>query len=162
MKSDTKSRGADPAAFIAEAGKLATEFGWRAKSFERDGEAVLVALTETDPSFERCVWVYNIERMSIRCMLVGKEKVPSKRRAAAFELCARINEGLPFGCLEYSLRDDVLVFRDSADAEWGPLDKLVGGTTARVLNLGKRYGGAIHATLAGKEPEAAVKESEAS
>jgi len=161
MKTDHKFHPPQSATFIAEAGKLATEFGWRAKTFERDGEAVLVALAETDPFFERFVWIYNLERVSLRCMLVSKETVPKKRLASILQLCARINEGLPFGCLEYSFSDRVLVFRDSIDLDCGPLDKVIGGVTARVLNLGRRYGIAIEATLKGEKPEDAVKKAEA-
>jgi hypothetical protein len=160
MKSNMTSHPPGAAAFIAETGKHATGFGWPAKSFERDGEVVLVALTETDPSFERFIWVYNIERVALRCMLVGKEVVPAKKEPAILELCARVNEGLPFGCLEYSFSDRVLVFRDSADLDWGPLDKVVSGTTSRVLNLGQRYAIAIQAALKGEKPEAAVKKAQ--
>lgn len=160
MKTDHKSQPPKSAAFIAEAGKLATDFGWRAKTFERNGEAVLVALTETDPFFERFVWVYNLERVAVRCMLVSKEKVPVKRLPAILELCARINESLPFGCLEYSFGDRVLVFRDAADLDCGLLEKVVKDTTMRVLNLGRRYVSAIEATLKGDKPEIAVKSAE--
>lgn len=146
--------------FTQEAGKLSTSFGWPTKTFERDEEAVVVALTDTDPTFERFVWVYNLERTTLKCMLVSKEKIPEKRQAAVFELCARINEALPFGCLEYSFGDEVLVFRDSCDLDYGPLETMVTGTTARVLNLGRRYESAITATLKGEKPEVAVEQAE--
>src|SRR5882762_4902658 len=160
MKTEHKSHPPDAAAFIEEAGNLATEFGWPAKTFERNGEAVVVALTETDPGFERFVWVYNFARVSLRCMLVHKETVSENRLPAILELCARVNEALPFGCAEYSFDDQVLVFRDSADLDWGPLKQVVTDTTARVLNLGRRYAGAIEATLNGEKPETAVKNAE--
>jgi hypothetical protein len=89
-------------------------------------------------------------------MLVGKQAVPPKRKSAMLELCARVNEGLPFGCLEYSFGEHILVFRDSADLDWGPTDKIVGELTSRVLNLGKRYVGAARLTLDGKDPEMAM------
>lgn len=160
MNPQAESHRPDVASFMKEAGTLATEFGWRAKSFEREHEAVLVALTDPDPLFERFVWVYHLERISLRCMLVSKATVPAKMLHSVLELCARINEGLPFGCLEYSFSDRVLVFRDSADLDWGPLDKVIRGTTARVLNLGQRYGGAIEATLRGEKAENAIKKIE--
>src|SRR5260370_32126773 len=98
MKTDHEYHQPEAAAFVAEAGKLATEVGWPARTFDRDDEVVLVALTETDPSFERFVWVYHLERISVRCILVSKEEVPENRLAPILELCARINAGLPFGC----------------------------------------------------------------
>jgi hypothetical protein len=146
--------------FFNEAGKLAAEFGWPAKTTERGPEKMLVALTKTDPSFERILWVYDTERTTMRCALVGNDKVPEQKEPAILELCARVNEGLPFGCLEYSFSQRVLVVRDSADLEWGPLDTIVGSTTSRVLNLGKKYSGAIRATLNGDKPADAVENVE--
>jgi len=151
----------DPMQFLNAAGKLAEEFGWPAKSSERGSEVVLVAATNTDPSFERFVWVYDTERTALRCMLVGKQRVPAEREAAILELCARVNEALPFACLEYSFSENVLVCRDSADLDWGPLDHIVSGTTARVLNLGRRYADAIASTLKGTAPADAVAKAEA-
>jgi hypothetical protein len=159
-----KSKDTSPtesARFIAAAGKLATKFAWRARSFEREGEVVLVALTESDISFERFVWIYDIERGALRCLLASKEQVPSKRQLAILELCARVNEGLPFGCLEYSFSDHILVFRDSADLHWERLDEIINDTTARVLNLGHKYATAIHATLQGGKPKDVIADAEA-
>ena len=52
--------------------------------------------------------------------------------------------------------------RDAADLDTCvPLEKVVGDTTERVLNLGRRYGAAIEATLAGDTPEDAVTKAEA-
>jgi hypothetical protein len=153
----------DPSAadFLAEAGKLATKFGWPAQTLERPGEVVCVAATKSDAAFARFVWVYDTERTALRCLLVGQQTIPAGRRTAIFELCARVNEGLPFGCLEYSFSDKVLVFRDSADLDWAPLRQIVEGVTARVLNLGRRYSSAIKATLDGEMPEDAVATAEA-
>lgn len=161
VKSDEPPTPPDPAQFLTEVGKLAAQFGWPVRKSERGSEVVLVALTETDPAFHRFVWVYDTERTALRCMLVGKEVVAPQKEPAILELCARVNQGLPFGCLEYSFDDRVLVFRDSVDLDWGPVDRLIGSTTARVLNLGKRYAPAIRATLAGGKPADAVQKSEA-
>ncbi len=146
----------NPAIFLKEAVGLATHFGWQTRTFEREQETVCVAAIPGDPSFNRFVWVYDAERAMLRCMMVAKQEVPQRREGAILELCARVNEGLPFGCLEYSFGDRVLVFRDSADLDWGPVNKVIGGVTARVLNLGQRYAGAIRSTLDGERPEDAV------
>src|SRR5262249_42978102 len=103
---------------------------------------------------------YNTDRTTLRCMLVSNATVPQPRQTAILELCARINEGLPFGCLEYSFSDRVLVFRDSADLDWGPLDQVISRTTSRVLNLGQKYATAIQSTLEGAIPEDAVRIAE--
>jgi hypothetical protein len=160
LKADANSSPPNATEFLAAAGKLTTTFAWPSRTFEQDGEVVLVGLTKTDPSFERFVWVYDTSRTTLRCMLVSKEVVPIRRQAAILELCARVNEGLPFGCLEYSFGDHVLVFRDAADLDWGPLEKVIEGTTARVLNLGRRYAVAIRAALEGEKPKDAVKKVE--
>jgi hypothetical protein len=144
--------------FLTETGKLATQFGWPAKSLERGAEVVLVALIEEDSTFERFIWIYDTERITLRCMLVGRTTISSQKQLAILELCARVNEGLPFGCLEYSFGDCILVFRDSADLDWGPLETVIGGTTARVLNLGRRYAPAIQSTLDGEKPEKSVND----
>jgi hypothetical protein len=146
--------------FLLEVNKLASQFAWPARSLHRGTEVALVALTQNDDAFERFVWVYDSERNMLKGMLVYKEPIPSKSLNAILELCARINEGLPFGCLEYSFGERALVFRDSIDLDWSPLDKAVGATTSRVLNLGRRYAEAIRLTLQGKKPEFAVVEAE--
>jgi hypothetical protein len=159
-KNGSKSLAPDSATFIAEAGRLAVEFGWPARSSEQASEVVLVALTKSDPAFERFVWIYDTEQLTLRCMLVGSWVVPQAREQAVLELCARINEGLPFGCIEYSFSNRALVFRDSADLDWGPLGEVLSGSTARVLNLGRRYAASVQATLDGTDPEIAVQVAE--
>jgi hypothetical protein len=161
LKSRKKPTRPNPENFLASTSNLATQFAWPIRTFERDAETVCVASIPTDASFERFVWVYDSERVMLRCMMVGRQIVPERRETNVFELCARINEGLPFGCLEYSLGSRVLVFRDSADLNWGKLNEVIEGTTARTLNLGRRYAKAISLVLDGKKPEDAVREGEA-
>jgi len=146
--------------FIAVAGALAERFGWPMRTSEHGNESVCVARVEGDPAFERIVWVYDLERVTLRCMLVGASQVPAPLVPAVFELCARVNQGLPFGCLEFAFDDAVLVFRDSCDLDWGPLEQLVDGTTARVLNLGERYAVAIDEVLRGVSVVDAVAHAE--
>jgi hypothetical protein len=160
MTSEMKSHPPDTSAFLTEVGKLANKFAWPVRTFDREGEVVCVALTQADPSFERFVWVYDTDRTMLRCMLVGRQKVSPRRRTAILELCARVNEALPFGCLEYSFGENVLVFRDSTDIDRGPLEQLIGGTTSRVLNLGERYGPAVQSVLKGEKPESTVAKAD--
>ena len=72
-----------------------------------------------------------------------------EREAAVLELCARINDGLVFGCAEYSFDDRALVFRDSIQLAYGDMRDLLTNVSARLLDLGSRYLPAIRATLAG-------------
>jgi hypothetical protein len=160
-KPESKPGPPTPAAFLAAAGGLASELRWPSRALEHGDEVALVAKTETDDSFDRFVWSYDIRRTMLRCLLASRLVVPVKRRAAILELCARINEGLPFGCAEYSFDDRIVVFRDSVDLDWGPLGPLVGNTTSRVLNTAARYAPAIRGVLKGAKPEAALKKVEA-
>ncbi len=157
---NSKATAPTVADFWNAAGNLAVSFGWPAKTSEQGNEAVVVALTPSDPMYERMIWVYDTERITLRCMLVSAQQVPAKRSSAILELCARVNEGLPFGCAEYSFGEKVVVFRDSADLGWQPVDMVVKASTARALNLGRKYAAAIRSTLAGKKPETAIHEAE--
>ena len=148
------------AEFIAIAGALAERFGWPMRTSAHGAECVCVARVEGDQEFERIVWVYDVERVTLRCMLVGASQVPAPLVPAVLELCARVNQGLTFGCLEFAFDDAVLVFRDSCDLDWGPLEQLVDGTTARVLNLGGRYAVAIAQVLEGVPVVDAVAQAE--
>jgi len=142
--------------FIHEVGNLVSQFSWPMKHFQRESETVCVALTEQDEVFERIVWVYNTEQMTLRCLLVGENKIDQDRRAEIYELCSRVNDSLPFGCMEYSFEEDVIVFRDSADLELGPLKQLLESTTAKVLNLGDLYSGAMKQVLGGVSAKIAI------
>jgi hypothetical protein len=144
------------AEFLAEAGKIAAKFSWPTKPFDHGTEIALVAEMVSDADFERFIWSYDTRRRILRCLAVSRLAIPPKRRAACLELCARINENLPFGCAEYSFADQVIVFRDSADVEWGPFKDVLIGTTQRALNLASDYAPAIHDTLEGEKPEDAV------
>ena len=156
MTEDETKQPPEANSFIAEVGKLAARFCWPLRTFERGDEVVCVAQLANDPEFERFVWIYDTDRVMLRCMLVGKNKVVPGQRAVFFELCARVNEALPFGCLEYSFDEDILVFRDSTDLDWGPMDALVEGSTARVLNLAESYAAAIANVLKGVSPKDAI------
>ena len=151
----------DRPAFLTHASRIATDFGWKTATFEREDEAVCVAAIPDDDMYDRLVWVFDSGRNMLRCMVISRPEVPAPRLPAVFELCARVNQGLPFGCLEYAFGDRLLVFRDSTDLDWGPPDLVIKGTTSRVLNLGKRYAMAIKAVLEGEAPDAAVRASEA-
>ncbi|MBD2766358.1 hypothetical protein IC235_00455 [Hymenobacter sp. BT664] len=161
MKAKTKPVAPDAAKFTIEAKKIASKFNWPAQLLEREREReiALVALIEEDPLFERLVWVYDTYRTMLRCLLVCKEKITVKKQPAVLKLCALINTGLPFGCIEFNFHEKVLVFRDSADLNYGPLDQIMNDITERVLNLGKHYKSAIQETIKGKKPEEALAKS---
>ena len=148
--------------FAAVAESIADEFGWQSIPFERDQETGRIATITDDRDFERVIWVHDIEREMVRCLVFGKLVTPQPRRQAMFELCARINFGLPFGCLEYVFADDVLMFRDSADFAAKNAELAVKSVTLRALNLGKRYASAIAAVIAGTTPEQAASDAEKS
>ncbi|MBO2011553.1 hypothetical protein [Hymenobacter negativus] len=156
MKTDEQLKKPEAEAFLAEARKLAEKFAWTHQDMKRKKEVVLVARIDADDSFERFVWIYDTHRTMLKCMLVGRVTIPVRKLGAVLKLCALVNEGLPFGCLEYSFGERILVFRDSADMGWGPLAQVVVDVTERTLNLGRRYADAIQAVLEGTNPQEAV------
>jgi hypothetical protein len=145
-----------PADFLAAATKLASDFGWKYKNIERENETICVAKIENDPFFERFVWIFDSKRNMVRCLLIASEATSKRKIPAILEVCARINEGLPFGCSEFAFRERVVVFRDSTDLDWGPLDQVIEGTTSRTLNLGRKYAKGISAVLKGASPEDSI------
>jgi hypothetical protein len=156
MTAESESTPPDPSAFVLAVGEITERLGWPMRFSDQGDESVCVALTKSDPSFERCIWVYDTGRVTLRCMLVTRERVTPQLEGPILELCARVNESLPFGCLEYGFGERVLVFRDSCDLDYGPLGTLVEGTTSRVLNLAKRYAPAIASVTSGSAPADAV------
>jgi hypothetical protein len=148
--------------FLDAVSELIKPLGWQLQHFTRDQELVALVPTENDPSFEQLIWVYDTDGVFFRCLLVSRAVVPPEREPAILELCARMNDGLNFGCAEYSFDDQTIVFRNSVDLRTcSPLAQVVSDATSRVLGLGRRYAVAIEATLAGDKPEDAVKKAEA-
>ncbi|HYW71713.1 MAG TPA: YbjN domain-containing protein [Pyrinomonadaceae bacterium] len=161
MDSNNKTPAPDTRQFLNAVAECTAPFGWQLQSFTRDEEFIVVVALENDPSFEQVVWLYNTEHVSVRCLLVSRAEVPAERRHSIFELCARVNDGLTFGCLEYSFSDAALMFRESADLDaCGPLAQVIHEISARVLDLGRRYRDAIEATLKGEPPEQAIIKAE--
>lgn len=146
--------------FLAAADELAVSFGWQLHSFKRDEEIIGLVSLKKDPSFEQILWVYDPIRAFLLCLLVSRAVVPEERESAVIELCARINNGLLSGCLEFSFTDRTLIFRDSAELKYGPVDLVLSSTSSRLLSLGSRYASAIRDTLAGSSPAEAVGASE--
>src|SRR5215470_17368925 len=146
MRSNSEFQGEE--VFLAAANELAASFGWRIRSFKRGQELVAQVALDHDRSFEQVLWVYDVTSVCVRCLLVSRGTVPPEREASVIELCARINDGLIFGCAEYSFDERVLVFRDSFQLGTGSLSDALTGTTARLLDLGSRYSSAVLATLA--------------
>jgi hypothetical protein len=149
MRSNLGFPAPDEDGFLAALGELAASLGWRLRSFKRDDELVALVALDHDPSFEQILWVYDTRGASVRCLLVSRGSVPAEREVAILELCARINDGLVFGCAEYSFEDRALAFRDSIQLGYGNMPDLLTGVSARLLDLGSCYSPAIRATLAG-------------
>jgi hypothetical protein len=150
----------DRDAFLAAAGELASSFGWRLRSFERDEELIALAALDHDPSFEQILWVYDTERASVRCILVVRAPVPAEREGAIVELCARINDGLVFGCAEYSFSERRLALRDSVQLGNGAIADQLTSASARLLDLGSRYAPAVRAALGGASAAEAAAAAE--
>src|SRR5438093_7486329 len=88
--------------FLAAVGEFASPLGWRVRSFTREEELVALVALDGDPSFDQVLWIYDTSRAFVRCLLVYRGTVSIEREPAILELCARINDGLVFGCAEYS------------------------------------------------------------
>jgi hypothetical protein len=148
----TRSFVPEPKQFLAAVGELAASLGWQHQSFKRDEEIIAVVALDQDPSFEQAIWVYDVKHVFMRCLLVNRSAIPPEHEGAILELCARINDGLSFGCVEYCFDDRTVIFRDSADLQYGALVELVMSTSTRLLDIGSRYAPAIRATLTGSTP----------
>jgi hypothetical protein len=147
----------DKDGFLAAVGEFAASLGWRVRSFTRDEELVAVVALEGDPSFEQALWIYDTSRAFVRCLLVHRGAVPVDREPAIVELCARINDGLVFGCAEYSFADRALAFRESFQLGFGDIAECVTAASTRLLQLGSRYSPAVRAALAGRSAEDAME-----
>src|SRR5580765_5638365 len=102
MTSETQDSAPSQEQFLDALGELTKSLGWELQHFMRDQELVALVPTENDPSFEQFIWVYDTVGVFVRCLLVSRRVVPPERETAILELCARINDGLNFGCAEYS------------------------------------------------------------
>lgn len=142
--------------FLNAVREFAEPLGWTARSFEREEELIAFVELTNDPAFERVAWVYSASKEIVRCLLMVRDEVPAERREAAIELCARINDGLFFGCLEYGFKERTLTFRDSFPMSAGTVAALLPECSARILGLGAHFSPAVRATLAGIAPERAM------
>lgn len=159
------SRGAageDEAALFDAIADLAEKMHWPLRAFEHGGDRVVVAGLGDDAVFEQLVWIRDAAGSHLRCLLIVRRAVPEARQAAALELCARVNDGLIHGCLEYDFADRTLGFRDSVELAGLTPAAAVNRTTARLLTLGSRYAGAITRVLCGDPPSEAVGGAEQS
>lgn len=147
--------------FLDVLGELAREFGWRVQSFAQGSQEVAVVGFEALEPFEQLLWIHDPEHRSVRCLLLVRRRVPADRQQAALELCARVNDGLTFGCLEYAFSDQTLSFRDSSEVEGRGLDAAIRRTTSRVLSLGQRYFLAVDRVLSGVSALVACADAEA-
>lgn len=140
---------------------LAKEFRWPVIQREMGGEIVYISPIKDDPPFGRVVWIIDTHRNCLRCLLVVTLRWDDSRVNDAIRFAALVNQGLPFGCLEFNFQDSLLVFRDTIDLDWGQTPSLVNTVTSRVLELGRRYREALRAAHAGLEtPDVAVAKAE--
>lgn len=164
MSDDTVlSRGAAggrEAALLDAIADLAETMRWPLRAFEHGGDRVVVAGLADDAVFEQLIWIVDAAASNLRCLLVVRGKVPETRQAAVLELCARVNDGLIHGCLEYDFADRTLGFRDSTDLSELTPAAAVERTTTRLLTLGSRYAAAIGRVLSGESPGEAVAAAE--
>jgi hypothetical protein len=151
----------DESLFLDELGDLAREFGWRVQSFAHGSQEVAVVGFDALEPFEQLLWIHDPEANTLRCLLLLRQRVPADRLQAALELCARVNDGLSFGCLEYAFSDQTLSFRDSSEVEGLGLDAAIRRTTSRVLSLGQRYFLAVDRVLSGVSALIACADAEA-
>lgn len=153
---DTAAPGSEE--FLAILDAMASSLNWRVRSFERGDSVVAVVALNDDPHFEQVVWVYDTQRVFVRCLLATRGNIPEKQVGAIVELCAYINDGLIYGCAEYSFSDRVLAFRDSVSLEYGDTAAVLTDLSQRVFTLGSHYANAVAAVLAGASAVEAMKQ----
>jgi hypothetical protein len=157
MKSPAEAPSADQDGFIAALNELIAPLGWDLHSFRREEEMVGLVALQRDPFCERIIWVYDTKRSFVRCLAFGRGTVPAEREAAIIELCARINDGLIFGCAEYGFANRTFAFRDSVPVVGhSELKDALSDLTGRLLKLGARNWPAIAAVLGGASATEAI------
>lgn len=154
--------GGGEAALLDAIADFAETMHWPLRAFEHGGDRVVVAGLGDDAVFEQLVWIRDAAGSNLRCLLIVRGTVPEERRVAVLELCARVNDGLIHGCLEYDFADHTLCFRDSVELAGLMPATAVNRTTARLLTLGSRYAGAIGRVLSGDPPGEVVGAAEQS
>lgn len=156
MASDTQTTATDGEGLLAVITDIGTALGWTIRSFRREDELIILTALDQDTNFEQMIWVHDVDQGYVRCLLVWRGAITADQHAKVFELCARINNGLVFGCAEFSFHEGALLFRDSALLRFGPPADVLRDVTARLLELGSRYTPAVRATLDGEDPAVAV------
>lgn len=149
-----------PQEFLTAVERLIAPLDWELRSFTRDGEVIALAALNHDPTFEQMLWVYCPDREYVRCLLVARGSVSSELEPAVIELCARINDGLIFGCAEYSFSDQAFTFRDSLETDRNTWHEELKTRTARLLELGSHFAPAWRDVLCGKSAGEAMQRLE--
>ncbi|WP_156338525.1 hypothetical protein [Chondromyces crocatus] len=152
----------DAATFLAETEQIANELSWPFESFGEINDFTVAsgALIATDPTYEKLIWSYDTDTTIATCMLVARDAVTPARQSAVLKLCALVNDGLSFGCLDFALDDGTLALRDHADLHFGPLDQVLRRATGRLLSVAQQLAPALRGTLTGKKPEAALLDAQ--
>jgi len=150
-----------PQDFREAVDKVCADFNWVTHAFTRDDEFAVLCELEGDEHFEQILWILNTQRNTFRCLVTSRMEVPPGKTSTLLELCARINDGLGFGCAEFSFADQQVVFRDGADLQGQGLEDIVSVTSARLFSMAMRYGPAVNRVLAGDAPAEAVARVEA-
>ena len=146
--------------FLNETSNLANNFNWPVENYAQDGEIIQMAVIHNDPLYTRMFWILDPSYEALKGVIVAGIEVTAEQQPHILELCARVNENLVFGCLEFRFDDKLLVVRDSSEIKYGPLEQIVQGLTTRLFNIAKEYSNAIRETLNGTSPEVAVDRAE--
>lgn len=146
--------------FLTAVGRLIAPLDWELRSFTRDGEVIALAALNHDPTFEQMLWVYCPDRDYVRCLLVARGTIASELEPAVIELCARINDGLIFGCAEYSFSDQAFAFRDSLETDRNTWNEELKTRTARLLELGSHFAPAWRDVMSGRSAGEALQRLE--
>lgn len=146
--------------FLDKTRDLAKKFNWQVEEYEQDGEIIQMAKIHNDPLYVRIFWILDPEYETLKALVLSGVTVEIEERDKVLELCARVNENLIFGCLEFRFEERMLVVRDSIEIKIDTLDDEIERLTLRVFHLAKKYSIAIRQTLSGISPEKAVLSAE--
>lgn len=113
-----------------------------------------------DEPFAQILWILDTRSLSLRLLVMLRPEISDIFQPAILEWCARVNDGLTFGCAEFCFDEHIVIFRDSADLRRQALETAITDVTARLFQLAQHYGPGVRMVCAGTPARQAIAQLE--